>query len=88
MTRRSLEIPYHGHRLGVELTETGDLVLRLDGVERKRRSCDGTRCAYVWTNVELHWEAHHYIEARFWPEADRLVVTANGTVVREDPSAD
>ena len=33
---------------------------------------------YVWTNVELEWEEHHYIEARYWAHARRLRVTVNG----------
>jgi hypothetical protein len=33
----------------------------------------------VWTNVELEWEEHHYVEARFWPTQRRLRVDVNGT---------
>jgi hypothetical protein len=28
--------------------------------------------------VELHWEEHHYIEARYWAGNRRLKVTVNG----------
>ena len=41
--------------------------------------------AYVWTNVELEWEEHHYIEARYWASSDRLRVTVNGDAVFDGP---
>ncbi len=57
----------------VELEIDGDeLVLWLDGVERKRRHRDGVSCVYVWTNIELHWEEHHFIEGRWWPDVGRV----------------
>ena len=37
-----------------------------DGYLRKRRDASDKRPQYVWTNVELEWEEHHYIEARYW----------------------
>jgi hypothetical protein len=37
----------------------------------------------VWTNVELEWEEHHYIEARYWASTGRLHVTVNGDVLLE-----
>jgi hypothetical protein len=33
---------------------------------------------YVWTNVELEWEEHHYIEARYWADSGELKITVNG----------
>jgi hypothetical protein len=35
----------------------------------------------VWTNIELHWEEHHYIEARWWPETHRVHFTVNGSTL-------
>jgi hypothetical protein len=72
----------------VELEIDGDeLVLRLDGVERKRRHREGVSCAYVWTNIELHWEEHHFIEGRWWPASGRVLLTVNGsTLIDETPS--
>jgi hypothetical protein len=32
----------------------------------------------VWTNVELEWEEHHYIEARYWAGSGELNITVNG----------
>jgi hypothetical protein len=71
----------------VELEIDGDeLVLRLDGVERKRRHREGVSCVYVWTNIELHWEEHHFIEGRWWPASGRVLLTVNGsTLIDETP---
>jgi hypothetical protein len=37
----------------------------------------------VWTNVELEWEEHHYVEARYWASGQRLEVTVNGQPLLE-----
>lgn len=69
----------------VELEVDGDeLVLRLDGVERKRRNRDGVSCVYVWTNIELHWEEHHFIEGRWWPASGRVHLSVNGATLIDD----
>ncbi len=73
---------YRDHTFEFEITRD-ELVLSLDGVPRKRRSRDVGECLYVWTNVELHWEEHHYIEGRWWPQTGRLVVTANRQVIHD-----
>ena len=78
MTAR-LDFDYRNHRVTVAVEADGDLVLYLNGVERKRRSRVGVVCVYVWTNVELEWEEHHFIEARWWPTEGRVVVTVNGS---------
>jgi hypothetical protein len=72
----------------VELEIDGDeLVLRLDGIERKRRHREGVSCAYVWTNIELHWEEHHFIEGRWWPASGRVLLTVNGApLIDETPT--
>ena len=72
----------------VELEIDGDeLVLRLDGVERKRRHREGVSCVYVWTNIELHWEEHHFIEGRWWPASGRVLLRVNGaTLIDETPT--
>lgn len=49
-----------------------------NGVERKERLYAGREPLYVWTNVELEWEEHHYIEARYWPSTGVLQATVNG----------
>ena len=79
------QLKYHNHAIEIGVEDDAELVLRLDGVERKRRHRDGVDCVYVWTNVELNWEEHHFIEARWWPDSGRLRITANGAPLIEDP---
>ena len=52
--------------------------LYVDNCLRKDRLKSKREPQYVWTNVELEWEEHHYIEARFWSSERRLQVTVNG----------
>jgi len=54
------------------------IALLFNGVERKERLYAGREPLYVWTNVELEWEEHHYIEARYWPSTGELRATVNG----------
>ena len=76
-------IPFnHRHKsLAIHLTEDGALELYLDDCLRKRRDWSGKEPQYVWTNVELEWEEHHYIEARFWRSTGALEVTVNGQLL-------
>ena len=55
----------------------------MDGVLRKRRESSDRQPQYVWTNVELNWEEHHYVEARYWADTDQLKLTVNGDTVFE-----
>ena len=74
----------HRHKtVEFRITEDGTLQLWLDGVMRKDRRPGADPVQYVWTNVELEWEEHHYIEARFWPAEDRLVISVNREAVQE-----
>ncbi len=69
----------HRHKeFELALTETGAIELYLDGCLRKRREPTGQEPQYVWTNVELEWEEHHYIEARYWASTGELKITVNG----------
>jgi len=65
----------------IRLTDDGGLELYLDDCLRKRREAGEREPQYVWTNVELEWEEHHYVEARYWASQDRLVVTVNGAAL-------
>jgi hypothetical protein len=56
----------------------------MDGCLRKRRERGEREPQYVWTNVELEWEEHHYIEARYWAHSCRLRVTVNGAVLFDE----
>ena len=60
------------------LTDEGAIELYLDNCLRKRRNPGPREPQYVWTNVELEWEEHHYIEARYWASSRILKVTVNG----------
>lgn len=61
----------------VVVTPTGTLELYLDGILRKDRPATGKSPQYVWTNVELEWEEHHYVEVRYWSAEQRLQITIN-----------
>ena len=60
------------------LTDDGAIELYLDNCLRKRRDPGDSEPQYVWTNVELEWEEHHYIEARYWADSGELKITVNG----------
>ncbi|MEM7001800.1 MAG: hypothetical protein AAF529_13510 [Pseudomonadota bacterium] len=69
----------HRHKtFEMHLTDDGAIELCLDGVVRKRRDASTREPQYVWTNVELEWEEHHYVEARYWASRDHLHITVNG----------
>lgn len=74
----------HRHKeFELQITADGALELYLDGCLRKRRERGNKEPQYVWTNVELEWEEHHYIEARYWASSKRLFVTVNGDALLE-----
>jgi hypothetical protein len=78
------EINYRGRPVVLQILNNQELVLSLDGVVRKRRNRIGVTCVYVWTNIELEWEEHHFIEARWWPQSGLVRVTANGAPLLEE----
>jgi hypothetical protein len=78
------EINYRGRPVVLQILNNQELVLSLDGVVRKRRNRIGVTCVYVWTNIELEWEEHHFIEARWWPQSGLVRVTANGALLLEE----
>jgi hypothetical protein len=73
-------VPFeHRHRhFEIRLAADGALELYLDNCLRKRREPSDREPQYVWTNVELEWEEHHYVEARSWASTSELKVTVNG----------
>lgn len=74
----------HRHKAcRVRIDDDGALELYVDDCLRKRREPGDAEPRYVWTNVELEWEEHHYIEARLWRQPPRLLVTANRTPILE-----
>jgi hypothetical protein len=68
---------HRGRRFEIRIADDGALELYLDGCLRKRREAGARAPQYVWTNVELEWEEHHYVEARYWADDGRLQVTIN-----------
>jgi hypothetical protein len=78
---RTFQLNYRNRPVELEIIGDSELVLRLDGIVRKRRRREGVSCVYVWTNIELHWEEHHFIEARWWPETERVHLTVNGATL-------
>jgi hypothetical protein len=73
-------VPFeHRHKhFEIRLTDDGALELYLDNCLRKRRERGDREPQYVWTNVELEWEEHHYVEARYWASKTELKVDVNG----------
>ena len=74
----------------IRIGDDGALELYLDRCLRKRRDWSGLEPQYVWTNVELEWEEHHYVEVRYWASERRLEVKVNGDplLARMLPAAD
>ncbi len=77
MTHR-FDIPHRHRTFSIAITEDDGLELWLDGCLRKRRDPDERDPLYVWTNIELDWEEHHYVEARYFRRRRELEVTING----------
>ena len=73
-----LDFEHRGKSFQLGLSESGALELYVAGCLRKRRPASGRVPQYVWTNIELEWEEHHYVEARYWADEPRLLVTVNG----------
>jgi len=73
-----IELKHRHKTFHVFLRPSGALELHVDHCLRKRREAGPREPQYVWTNVELEWEEHHYIEARYWASTRQLAVTVNG----------
>ncbi len=85
MKALSVDVDFqHRHKsFRVRITDQGALELYLDECLRKRRPPGEREPRYVWTNVELDWEEHHYVEVRYWPRERRLRVDVNGSPLLE-----
>lgn len=85
---RGIELRHRHKTYHLFIRDSGALELHMDHCLRKRRDASDREPQYVWTNVELEWEEHHYIEAKYWAGRDELVVTVNREVVwRGSPPA-
>lgn len=78
-----VEFQHRHKRFELRVAGDGALELYLENCLRKRRERGVREPQYVWTNVELEWEEHHYVEARYWASSGRLRVDVNGTPVLE-----
>ncbi|MEM7216908.1 MAG: hypothetical protein AAF515_00990 [Pseudomonadota bacterium] len=79
----SFEFIYRDRAFAVHVTPGERLALLYEGVVRKERAHLGREPLYVWTNVELEWEEHHYVEVRYWPSSGAVQATVNGARVHE-----
>ena len=80
----TVDLPVGHKTVRVTVTADGGLELWLNGCLRKRREPSGRDPLYVWTNVELYWEEHRYVEARYYRRGSgRLEVAVNGEPVYE-----
>lgn len=77
------DIPHCHRAFSIVIADDDGLELWLDGCLRKRRDPSPRDPLYVWTNVELDWEEHHYVEARFFRSTRQLQVTINGAPILE-----
>jgi len=78
-----VEFEHRRKRFEARITDDGALELYLDNCLRKRREPGLREPRYVWTNVELEWEEHHYVEVRYWPSQQRLRVDVNRSPLLE-----
>ena len=83
MSERELTFDLEHKQFVIRIDAQNALELYVDNCLRKR---DATLepTAYVWTNIELHWEEHRYVEARLRRDSGRLTVTVNGETVHSD----
>lgn len=75
------DLAYRRKSVRVRITDDEALELWLDGCLRKRCDPSPRDPLYVWTNVELDWEEHHYIEARYHRRSGALEVAVNGACI-------
>ncbi len=54
---------YEMYRVELQIRPDDELVLLAGNIVRKRRHPGPSGSAYVWTNLELYWEEHHFVEA-------------------------
>lgn len=67
----------------IRVDETNVLELYVDSCLRKRDDSSDP-VGYVWTNIELNWEEHRYVEARLVRESRALHVTVNRETVFDE----
>lgn len=75
---QGVELQHRHKTFHLFIRPSGAFELHVDHCLRKRREPGSREPQYVWTNIELEWEEHHYIEARYWASSGALMVTVNG----------
>ena len=73
-------LPLEHKEYTVRVTEDGSLELWLDHCLRKRDATEDP-VLYVWTNIELYWEEHRWVEARLHRGSNKLHITVDGETV-------
>ena len=85
---RGVELKHRHKTFHLFIRQSGAFELHVDHCLRKRRESGPREPQYVWTNIELEWEEHHYIEARYWAGSGALVVTVNGDLLYQGEVAE
>lgn len=80
MTDSTLTFDLEHKQFVIRVDESNALELYVDNCLRKRDSSENP-VGYVWTNIELNWEEHRYVEARLTRESRALHVTVNRETV-------
>lgn len=76
MTDSTLTFDLEHKQFVIRVDESNALELYVDNCLRKRDNSEKP-VAYVWTNIELNWEEHRYVEARLTRKSRALHVTVN-----------
>ena len=85
MNKEELRLSYRGKQVLVRLDKSASLSLWIEGCLRKERPVKAK--VYLWTNVELDWEEHHYLEVYYQRETGRIKITANSETLLESSFA-
>ncbi|MCY3885073.1 MAG: hypothetical protein OXG24_09200 [Gammaproteobacteria bacterium] len=74
---QKIELPVGRKTFILIVKDNDDLELYVDNCLRKQDLAEGSHVLYVWTNIELDWEEHRFVEARFHRSSRQLQVTVN-----------
>ncbi len=88
MTPATHQFSHRGREFEITVDDVAGLQLWYCGVCRKQRLPSAEEPWYAWTNVELEWEEHHYLEVRYWPSTQQLKITVNREIAYEGPFGD
>ncbi len=63
---------YEMYWVEIQVGPDDELTLLAGNIVRKQRRPGPSGSAYVWTNLELYWEEHHFVEAYLTRRADAI----------------